>query len=59
MVNGLLSVQSKQVFSLYGLKTLFKDNYGAKYWNKIPVDIRRSPSVNVFCQNISLFELNY
>ena len=45
--------------SQYGLRSI--RYYGAKYWNKIPVTIRRSPSVKVFRQKlkISLFELNY
>ena len=36
--------------SPYGLRSI--RYYGAKYWNSIPVNIRRSPSIKTFCQKL-------
>ena len=43
----------------YGLRSVHY--HGAKCWNDIPVDIKRSPSVNIFCQKLKafLFQSNY
>ena len=43
----------------YGLRSV---HYcGAKCWNKSPLDIKRSPSVNIFCKKVKayLFVKNY
>ena len=43
----------------YGLRSVHY--HGAKCWNDIPVDIKRSPSVNIFRQKLKafLFQSNY
>ena len=45
--------------SQYGLKSI--RYYGAKCWNGIPVEVKRSPSVKMFRQKLKifLFEHNY
>ena len=66
-VNQYSTRQSEKVDSFLPLKNatqydLRSVHYnGAKYWNNIPVNIRGSPSVKIFCQilKVFLFELNY
>ena len=43
----------------YGLRSIHY--HGSKCWNDIPVEIKRSPSVNIFRQRLKafLFENNY
>ena len=45
--------------SQYGLRSV--GYYGAKCWNDIPVNIKRSPSLTVFCSKLKtyFFENNY
>ena len=49
----------QQNTSQYGLRSI--RYYGAKCWNGIPVEVKRSPSVNMFRQKLKifLFEHNY
>ena len=51
--------QTQKNTSQYGLRSV--SYYGAKCWNDIPVNIKRSPSVSVFRSKLKtyFFENNY
>ena len=50
---------TQKITNQYGLRSIHY--HGSKCWNDIPVDIKRSPSVNIFRQRLKafLFENNY